>query len=194
MKRSALPLAIALLASVVTAQTRNPDGAKGTATPIPSLPDDVGTVIYDTGAPADLIRNDVSSGGNLFDTAQGNPLIGGTVYAVSFYVGQTAFTSGAFTFFPNPPVASTYFIVTGINGGAFNAFSHTPVNVGTTFLAGVSRYLGFVTDSTQGQGFHGGQINWATNQTFNTYPGENAMMRVTGDIVVPVELMHFDVE
>ncbi|MEZ5330854.1 MAG: hypothetical protein R2991_02105 [Thermoanaerobaculia bacterium] len=174
------------------AQSRNPAGAKATAKPIAELPDVVTTVIYDTGAPADLIRNDVSSGGNLFNTNLGNPLLGGTVYGISFYVGQTVGASVGFTFFPNPPVVSSYFIVP-VNGAQFNAFTFTAVNVGTTFLAGVSAYLGFVSDSANGQGFHGGQINWNTNDTFNTYPGENAMVRVTGDLV-PVELMKFDVQ
>jgi hypothetical protein len=45
-------------------------------------------------------------------------------------------------------------------------------------------------------GFHGMQINFAggTGTGFSTIAGENMMVRATGDILVPVELMNFSAE
>ncbi len=195
MKKTLIALSVVLAAGVALAQqTRTGPGA-GQTTKVGQLPDVVATVTYDTGAPADAIGNVGDSVGNRFNTHLGNPLLDGTAYGISFYAGDTSFSTVFFTFFPDPPVFSSYFQAFGIVGGAFNAFTFAPINPpGTTWLAGISRYVGLVNDTTQGQGFHGGQINWITNNTFDPYPNQNAMVRVTGDLVIPVELMHFDVE
>ncbi len=195
MKAKIVVLAVVLVAGVALAQAPR-NGQSGQANDITSLPDDVGTVIYDTGAPADLFPDgggDLESGANHFDTQLGNPLIGGTVYAISFYLGPNAVTFMSFTIWPNPPVSSAFFGVS-VTPGAFNAFSFAPVAVDTNFFAGAGSMVGFVNASTQGQGFHGGQLNWGTFDTFDPVTGANAMVRITGDIIVPVELMHFQVE
>jgi hypothetical protein len=189
MKKIALAILVLAVVAVAHGQNRNPANA-GKAVKLHN-PLTVGTVTYDTGAPADVFHLGNPSSGNLFNTNMGAPLISGTVNRMSLYVG-TYFNAGTFTVWPGPvPMNSVYFFGT-FSANTFNAFSFTPVAVQASFLAGMNGSLGFVTDSAGGQGFHGQAINWQSF-TIQPYQGQNGMARVTGNIL-PVELMRFDVE
>lgn len=168
-----------------------------------------GTIRYDPGAPEDFFRayDGVNrSVGNQFDTRQGNPLIPGTVSALTLFP-RVVGSDGIVTLF-GPPTATAapilgIFYPTGMVNSTFNVVPVTQ-QVGSSFLAGVyigtfgsgPDSLGMRSASTQGQGFHGMQINFvgATAGTgFQTLSGQNAMVRVTGT-VVPVELLSFGVD
>lgn len=173
-------------------------------------PGQQGTVTYDPGPPQDFFRSFDGTNrsiGNQFNTRNGNPLIPGPLSFVTAFpiaVGGDIIV----TIWGAPVGTQAPVIVTASGGGAVNStFNAVPVSpsVGSSFLAG--QYIGTFgsgpdqvgmrSGSINGQGFHAMQINFvggtAGGTGFQTLPGLNAMVRASG-VIVPVELMSFDIE
>lgn len=172
-------------------------------------PGQQGTVTYDPGPPQDFFRGfdgTNRSVGNVFNTRNGNPLFPGPLSFVTVFPiavgGDVIVTVWGPPAGPNAPLL-TYVTGSGAVNSTFNAVPLT-VSVGSSFLAG--QYIGTFgsgpdsvgirSSSINGQGFHAMQINFVGGTTgtgFQTITGQNAMVRASG-VVVPVELMHFDIE
>ncbi len=167
----------------------------------------VGTVQYDPGAPADdfgltNVFNYNYWYGNNFDTRNGQPLSPGTITNISWYQGgvglNIAYLLGA-------PIGGPFTFISPVLVYTSNTFFNIPANIAAPSprfvgVAGITynqvNYFGSVglrSASTNNQGFHGTQRAFTTGFT-GSLPGQNAMVRVSGTIIVPVELMEFDVE
>lgn len=159
----------------------------------------VGTVVYDPGAPADTIvalPGGLNLHGNLFDTQNGTPLSSGAITGVSWY----APANGTFAIWAADPSGSATILTivyAGI-GGTFNSVGVAYSASGPLFVgidAGYSGSFGSVglrSATVNGQGFHGQRRSAAPPSS--SLAGQNVMLRVSGSIVVPVELQEFDVE
>ncbi len=164
-----------------------------------------GTIQYDTGTVTGTPNIGSVTWGNQFNTADGNPVTAnGSVTQVQFYMaGADGF---AFVSMYGPVgggttasviVSSNLAVVTGFNTLPFN-FGYT----GPSFLLGVWADGSPITDmvgvdsagTVGGQGFHGMVINDIVGTGFQTLPSSNVIMRPTGNLVVPVELMSFSVD
>lgn len=176
------------------------------------VPEVVGTIQYDPGAPEDFFRTFDGTNrsiGNRFSSANGSPLQTGTVTAVSFFpqaVGGDVIVS--FWGAPNTGAGTAPFItfatVGGVVSSVFNvAFFNVPV--GPDFMAGLyvgtfgsgPDAMGMRNATYAGQGFHGMQINFiggTFGTGFQSLASTNAMFRASGDLLVPVELMDFTIE
>ncbi len=172
----------------------------------------VNTIQYDPGTPLGVREADPPFHflGNNFDSQFGSPLTGGSLSGISFYAGEI----GA--------KGSTDMYVRFLGGGgtltgaflfpntayAFNAFTFAPFSLQPPFFAGLYApgpgsplvgtpngipSLGFATGSNNGQGFHASQITFS-GTVRTAIPGQNIVLRVTGSIAIPVELLEFDVE
>ncbi len=169
----------------------------------------VGVVQYDPGAPADSFLGQTGSIidiGNRFNSRNGQPLSPGSISGLSFYVTGNTYgnalvdlwtvTTGGLAF-----QFGSIGIGTVVNG-TFNAATFSPLNLGIDFLAGLylpsggagAGQIGLRSASTNNQGFHAMQISFSSPNVSTPIPGNNAMFRVTGSIVVPVELMEFDLD
>lgn len=186
-------------------------GSKAFAKPLKFAGEVVGTIQYDPGVPADTFRTDTGPGNqivaNQFDSAEGSPLLAtGTLSRVTFY---PQVQDGNAILSILGPVQGTVAQVlatvqiSGVVNGTFNQVSALGIPVGSSFLVG--QYLGTFNGpdsvgmrsaSYAGQGFHGAQLNFAGSvaTNFTTLPGQNTMIRANGNILVPVELMSFEVE
>ncbi len=199
-----LVVVLLLTLGVTTSQAQNTkvyDGRPNNTGGVAGIPEGVGTVTYDPGAPADVIvalPGSVNLYGNLFDTRNGAPLSPGTLTRVSWYTGSI----GGFApvWFASPGASATY--LGCCSATAPSAFNSAPISVsapGPFFLGldvggtGSFGSLGLRSASTNGQGFHGRQRPSYAGAS-NTLPGQNAMVRASGSIIVPVELMEFDIE
>lgn len=181
----------------------------------PTKGDVFGVVAYDTGVTTGYTPNYVGSAiwGNLFDSDNGDPLVAGNLTWVSACAG-----------FPLPVTASAVRVglATGLDPTA-NTFAGTQqwnlgyvgpgcrtfttsVPVGPSFIVGhynraivstmTFRYFGaqaWDSGSVPPQGDHGVVANVVAG-TFNAIAGVNARVRVSGDILVPIELLDFAVE
>lgn len=166
-----------------------------------SGPEGVGTVSYDPGAPADAIvvlPGTVNLYGNVFDTRNGQPLSPGTVTRVTWYTGPIG-TFAPVWYAPSTPVTAVY--VGCCSATVPNAFNSATVTIpapSPIFLGldvggtGAFGSLGLRSASTNGQGFHGQQRT--IYGAANSLPGQNMMVRISGSIVVPVELLEFDLD
>jgi hypothetical protein len=199
-------VAVLLIAGVAQAQrpqnkVGEPHGGrKGSARPAGGAPLGVGAVVYDPGAPADFFLNGLGGNtayvGNLFDTRNGLPLSPGSISQVSWFNGA----AGSLTLVEIwvPGVGSgTQFSVTGGVSNTFNVLNTmypmpSPRFVGMALRDAPFNSLGMRSASTNGQGFHAVQRDFGT--VSNTLPGQNAMVRISGNIVIPVELTEFEVE
>jgi hypothetical protein len=171
----------------------------------------VGTVQYDPGAPADafgLAPYPLNYFGNRFDTSNGNPLsFPGTVTGVSWYQGLLGYYGPIAIAIAGPPATSLSLtaVATSVAPNAFNSVG-VSWPFGGAFIAGLVNpaspaggaggyfgSLGLRSASTNAQGFHGIQRNWS-GAVSNALPGQNAMVRVSGNVVIPVELLEFEVE
>ena len=186
-------------ASVLSAQVVPVDrnASKGTRA---DAPDGTGIVVYDPGAPADALL------GQQGPSVTVSP---GSVYFLSFYMANATLGGGLAVMW-GPPTggggapAIASFTVGTIPATGTNGVSFTPVFVGSDFMAGIyvnsgqpSRgQVGLRSASTNGQGFHGMQISFGggAGANYASLAGQNAMVRAAGTIIVPVELMEFDVE
>ena len=206
-RSTATALALVLASGLAWAAGR--DGTRGVRVKAQPAVGGPGTVAYDPGPPQDFFRGFDGVNrtiGNQFDTRNGNPLMPGTISAVTVFpvaVGEDAIL----TVF-GPPMGTVAPILgivypSGMVDSTFNMVPFT-LPVGSSFLVGMyvgtfgsgPDSVGMRSATTGGQGFHGMQINFVdlTSGTgFQTLSGQNAMVRVTGT-VVPVELQAFDVE
>jgi len=178
------------------------------------------TIIYDPGAPADAFRNTASAGsalaivGNQFSSRSGSALLqSGTITGFTFFPNNAGSTVVVSILGPAAGGSGTQHIasfqVYGVADATFNYASLlTPLGVGSSFNVGM--YLGYIAGypsigmrsaSINSQGFHGIQANFLYISSGNyaasghtPLSGVNAMMRVSGDLLVPVELMNFTIE
>ncbi len=214
MKRghAALALGVAgLVCSALAAQPPSHGSGNGDVTGTPIAPLGTGQVAYDPGAPADDFGVGPTVGtvgvnyfGNRFDTRNGQPLSAGTLSAVSFYQGAQGTYGGGTTLalpvFGVPGGALTYQFVGPVQSFQFNAFAISPEAVPASFFAGLDLRgnggfgsVGLRSASTAGQGFHGIQRDFY-GATTSTLPGVNVMFRVSGTVVIPVELLEFEID
>ena len=185
-------------------------------------PDGTAVVQYDPGFPPDTLGVAPLPGsvlGNLFDTASGQPLASGALTRISWYQGSAHLEGTVLAGFVGLWSTGTGYgqpfsggQVSPLDSFGFNAISAPGgIAVPSRFIVGVyvptyTYYIhapvqgthpwgsiGLRSASTQGQGFHGRQLNWQRIYSASL-PGQNAMVRVAGDVVVPVELMEFDID
>jgi hypothetical protein len=196
-----------LLTAPVWAQ--GPDNKAGTnrnpATRLKGGLEGTGVVQYDPGLPVDSFHKNgptFTGGyyGNIFDTRNGVPLSPGTITGVSWYQGGLGNygTRGLVDFGPPNGTITTQLSLTPPAPSTFNAIgaavpANGPKFVGLALGFDAFGSVGARSASTNGQGFHAVQRNWYGN-TGTALPGENIMIRISGTIIVPVELMEFDVE
>ncbi len=178
---------------------------------VSGVPEGTGTVQYDPGAPADgflIAQLPTDYFGNRFDTRNGSPLsFPGTLTRVSWYQA-TLGTLGPLAIGDLAPLGgplSLQFTATGIVPNAFNSISVAWPVGGPFFVGMLARVyaggppngpfgsVGLRSASTNAQGFHGIQRSF-NGAVSNTLPGQNVMVRVSGDIIIPVELLEFEVE
>ena len=197
--------------SVANAATR-PNAKIAPVTIVPSTPEVVGTVVYDTGVNVGF-HPDTTTGnlnrtiGNRFNSALGGPLLAsGMVSMLTSFPATTGVLSVSVAGPPNgagvAPVLA--FISGNMMANQFNSVAIT-ATVGGDFVglflgayaASTPQGLAGMSDmQTMGQGFHAIEGFYAAgNQTMLTpVANRNAMVRVTGNILVPVELMDFKIQ
>jgi hypothetical protein len=163
-----------------------------------------GAIQYDPGPPADaLIQGPALFVGNRFDSRSGSPLDTGTITAIAAYWGGQDAT---FPILAALNTANTqifgFVYVAGLTPFTFNTLS-VSWPVPPAFLAGVlasssrpssADSVGIRSASINGQGFHGITFSNAQGAPVNPIPGANAMVRVSGTVILPVELMEFDID
>ena len=174
-----------------------------------SAPEGTGTIQYDPGAPNDtILASTVPSRvfGNIFNSRSGSPLSPGTVTQVSFYAANTGgnMTSAIVRI---APLGGAPFTTLAVTSPAIDAFNAVPVSVavGPSFFVGVDGLrsatgggfsgvpVGGRSASYAGQGFHGVRRTPGGVPSV-TLSGINAMVRASGNIVIPVELLEFEIE
>lgn len=169
----------------------------------------IGTITYEPGAPADSFMSEPGGNNNIanrFNSALGGPLRPGNLTGVTFFPGIVNAT--AIVSVMGPPaggqatiIGITYLL--GIVGNTFNTVNVGPFAVGADFMAGQyvggfagTDQVGLRSASVNGQGFHAHQMNFVGTNTMTgvvPLPGQNVMFRATGNLLVPVELMDFQV-
>jgi hypothetical protein len=170
----------------------------------------IGTITYEPGAPADTFMSEPGGNNNIanrFSSALGGPIRPGNLTGVTFFPGIVSAT--AIVSVMGPPVGGNATIIgitylLGIVGNTFNTVAVGPFAVGADFMAGQyvggfagTDQVGLRSASVNGQGFHGHQMNFVGTNTATgvvPLPGQNVMFRATGNILVPVELMDFQVQ
>lgn len=171
----------------------------------------VGTITYDTGVNAGFPPDTGAIIiGNRFNSALGGPLLmTGMVTMWEIFPQNSGAQS--FTFWGPPSTMNTAMLLTpyfmaNLMANVFNQVTLPApgVTTGPDFLV---TFFGFFSNTppglcgldsnpVNGQGFHALQGNYvAPNMTMIApIAGRNAMMRVTGDILTPVELMNFKIQ
>ena len=170
----------------------------------------VGTITYDPGAPADAFMSEPGGNNvisNRFNSALGAPLRAGNLTGVTFFPGNVV--SIAVVSVMGPPAGGQATIIgvtylSGIAGNTFNSVNVGPFAVGADFMAGQyvgafggTDQVGLRAASVNGQGFHAHQMNFIGTNTATgviPLPGQNVMFRATGNLLVPVELMDFQIQ
>ncbi len=165
-----------------------------------------GTVQYDPPGPADILlaANLNWFVGNRFDTRNGNPLSSGVVTQIAAYWGPAP--TATYPVWGIKNVANTQILhLTYVPGQVPLQFNTLNVSwaVPSVFLGGLrignggfpsSAYsVGVRYSSYNSQGFHGLVFAQSTSATSQIASG-NAMFRVSGDLVIPVELVEFELE
>ena len=175
----------------------------------PAAPDVVGLIQYDTGVPGSTLLGPGLAGGNRFSSASGNPLISGTVDTLVFYpmsLPNPSNNAVSFTFWGAPSGGNapfiTMFAAGAVNNSSLQMATGLGIVVPNDFLAGL--YLGTLgtglgadAGSVAPQGFHAFTIvpsSYASGTGFNALSNLNAVYRVGGDILIPVELTEFEIE
>jgi hypothetical protein len=214
-RRSAVALgAFFLLAGAVHLDAQGPAsrnwrGARPAAPSSQSGDLGTGTIQYDPGPPADLlVSGTVASNnyfGNIFNTRNGSPLSPGTVTQISWYQGRVgADNLGIPVFGPATGGPTTFVFTFSPVAYAFNAAVVTWVAAGPFFagVAEISMQPGYADIGNGGvrsasyntQGFHGQQRGFVGFTNTQVLTGQNVMVRVAGSVIIPVELMEFEVE
>ena len=202
------------LSVVDAAPGGRPNSKRVEAKIVPDAPEVLGTITYDTAVNAGF-HPDVPVGspnlnrtvGNRFNSALGGPLLmTGMVTMLTLFPASNALASFSIA---GPPSAggSAPVIVFASATLMANQFNSVPIaaTVGTDFLGvflGIyngtnpAGLVGMSDMQNLGQGYHAVQAFYALgSQTMiQTVPNRNAMVRATGDILVPVELMEFKIQ
>ncbi len=150
--------------------------------------------------------------GNLFDTRNGVPLSPGSISGVSWYQGRAVYLGEGkgsnpvlIAGFPTGTGSPfIYGITLGATEYAFNAVTFPPYPAPTPFVVAIFAEsieggppfrgsIGLASGTTNGQGFHGLQRSFFGSYS-GSVPSRNAIVRVTGSVIVPVELMEFDLD
>lgn len=163
-----------------------------------------GTIFYDDGVLTHLPGTE-GTWGNQFDTANGTGvLVSGSVTRMSFFLFAASGNVFISVYGPVSGTAASPLISVSVppnNGSsAFNSWTFaSPVNYsGPSFLAGVwyiaGDSVGLATGTTGGQGHHGMFIEDIVGTGFSLISGINGMVGASGNVVIPVELMDFEIE
>ncbi len=171
----------------------------------------IGVIQYDPGTPVGVRFADPPYAfvGNNFDTQNGVPLSPGTVYAMSWYHGSAS-TKGspALMIVPSTAASPILMMFSNVQTYAINVASFSPISVVPPFFAGVGApapqagrgksftQVGYATQSTNSQGFHGSQRTFSGGGGGGRapIPSQNLLVRATGNVAIPVELLEFEVE
>jgi hypothetical protein len=205
-------LSFALVPSIAGAseQRKARQGEPSLPSRVVSATDNViGTITYDTGTNfAFQPKAGTTIPGNRFDSALGGPLKTGMVTMFTVFPGLTA--NQSFTFWGPPNSLNSAmtiapFMMANIVGSQFNAVTlAAPVDTGPSFLVTLfgqliappgSNLLGMDDMTINGQGFHAiiGTTMLPNLTMVAPIPNRNALLRVSGSILTPVELMDFEV-
>jgi len=163
----------------------------------------VGTIQYDNGAFTAVPGTTSFCWGNRFNTAAGNPLTAsGTISQLSWFMASGAGTDNVFLSYFDQLAGSTANVIASVsvpapNPGGFNTRATAVNYVGNTFLAGVwfvsGDTPGLGSGTTGGQGFHAMLINDIVGTGYQPVASFNALVRASGNVVIPVELTGFEV-
>ena len=173
----------------------------------------IGTVTYDTGVNAGFHPDSPSAAqnrivGNRFNSALGGPLL--MTGMVSFLTVFPANNGPQSVSLVAPPTTMGTamvldFVTAPLVAGGFNSVPFQPaITVGPDFLgmflgtfgtAHAAGLLGMSDMATMGQGYHAVQGFYFAQMAsmIEVVPNRNAMLRATGDILVPVELLGFEI-
>ena len=195
--------------------TERPGSAARTAEAriVPAAPRLIGTVTYDTAVNVGFHPDSSNPAqnrvvGNRFDSALGGPLLmTGMVSFLTVFPANNGPQSVSLVAPPGTMGTAMVldFVTAPLVAGQFNSVPFTPaVAVGPDFLglflgtfgtAHAAGLLGMSDMATMGQGYHAVQgFYFAQMATMiEVVPNRNAMLRATGDILVPVELLDFEV-
>ena len=205
-------LSFALVPSLVGAseQRRARQGEPSLPSRTVSATDNVvGTITYDTGTNfAFQPDTGTQAPGNRFNSALGGPLKTGMVTMFTVFPGLTANQSFTFWTAPNTMNSATTitpFLSANMMANQFNAVNlPAPVNTGPDFLVTLygqfagpgGNLLGMDDMTINGQGFHAiiGTTMLPNLTMIAPIPNRNALLRVSGSILTPVELMDFKVQ
>jgi hypothetical protein len=180
----------------------------GNGREVPSEPQVVGTITYDTGVNAGFPPDTGAIVvGNRFNSALGGPLLMTGMVTMAVIFPQNG-GNNSFTFFGPPNGAGSATQIGAIQvanmlAGVFNTVAVTGITVGPDFLGafygqfgGTPGLVGLDSNQVNGQGFHAFQATTALPQItmFAPIANRNAMYRVVGDVLTPVELMNFKIE
>ena len=205
-------LSFALVPSIVgsSEQRKARQGEPSLPSRVVSATDNVvGTITYDTGTNfAFQPKTGTTVPGNRFDSALGGPLKTGMVTMFTVFPGRTANQSFSFWGPPNSlnsAMSLTPFLMANLVANQFNTVTvAAPITTGPTFLVTFfgqliappgSDLLGMDDMTVNGQGFHAiiGTTMLPNLTMIAPIPNRNALMRVSGSILTPVELMDFEV-
>jgi len=165
----------------------------------------LGTITYDDGTLTAFPAISSYCYGNQFNTANGaGVMASGSVTAVQFFMAPGAGTDNVFLSVFGPVSGTAASVLTSASvPAASNTFNMhtfaTPINYGgASFLAGVwyisGDTVGLGTGTAGGQGYHGMLINDIAGTGFQPLSTLNALVRASGDVMIPVELMTFSVQ
>ncbi|MET0554180.1 MAG: hypothetical protein ABW221_14150 [Vicinamibacteria bacterium] len=165
---------------------------------------------YDTGVnagfPAGAMHKTV---GNRFNTASGMTLVGNNAMLESVTLFPEVSGTQSFSVFATPNAAGTAMLIdyfaAPLKAGQFNVVQLDPplFNLPPDFIVafmGVfgagGRLVGLDSHSLPGVGFHAveGRYSMGAMHAITPIPGRNAMVRVRGFFVTPVELIDFRIQ
>lgn len=211
----AVVAAAALGAATVGAAERPDRGArKAGAQVVPTVPEVTKTITYDTGVNVGFHPDSGVAAlnrvvGNRFNSINGGPIVGtAMITRLTVFPANTGPQSVSIANPPNTMNTAMVldFVTAPLQASVFNSVQFIPaVTVGPDFLGlflgtfGTNHgagLLGMSDMSTMGQGYHAVQAFYSAGMAtmIEVVPARNAMLRATGDIVWPVELMDFRVE
>jgi hypothetical protein len=212
----AVVLALSGSGGPIVAAAERPGRGSRTATAriVPPVPEIIGTITYDNGVNIGFYPDSPMAAqnrivGNRFDSHLGEPLLmTGMVSFVTVFPANNGPQSVSIALPPN--TMNTAMVLDFVNAplvaGAFNQVPFDPpITVGPDFLATflgtfgtfhAAGLLGMSDMATMGQGYHAVQAFYFAGMAtmIEVVPNRNAMLRVTGDLLLPVELMDFKIE
>jgi hypothetical protein len=181
---------------------------------VPAAPQVVGTVTYDTATNVGFHPDTPNAPkhrvvGNRFNSALGGPLLAtGMVSFLTVFPANNGPQSASIALPPNASGTAMVldFVTAPLVAGQFNQVPFVPpVTVGPDFLGmflgtfgtfHAAGLLGMSDMATMGQGYHAVQAFYIGQMvsTIEVVPNRNAMLRATGNILMPVELMEFRIQ